>query len=179
MTKSKTKEQEEVRQMNPDIREVSIGRRYLYTLHIYPLSFYQQIEISNVIAEGLAMFFGQEDKSDDMATVTFFVQLVKDNMGKLIEFTTDPEEVKDILKLAKEEGAKEIMECVTNKQLVHISTLIYEDNFEEVQKKVANLFEKIKGQYLLERLSPESSDTIPSTTLPTSSEEPLEKEELQ
>ena len=146
---------------------------------IYPLSFHQQIEISNVIAEGLALFFGQEDKSDDMATVTFFVQLVKDNMGKLIEFTTDPDEVKEILKLAKDEGAKGIMECVTNKQLVHISTLIYEDNFEEVQKKVASLFEKIKGQYLLERLSPESSDTIPSTTSPTSSEEPLEKEELQ
>jgi hypothetical protein len=174
-TKVSSESQDEIRQMNPDIREVSIGRRYLYTMQIYPLSFNQQIEISNVIAQGLAVFFEQEDK-EDMATVAFFVGLIKDNMGKLIEFTTDPEEVKEIV---KEDKAKDIMECITNKQLVHISELIYQDNFEEVQKKVTSLFEKIKGEFLSERLSVESSDIIPSTTSPTSSEEPIEKEELQ
>jgi hypothetical protein len=173
----KQKEKKELGKLNPDIREIEVGRKRLYNLTVYPLAFGQQFEISEVISKAITGFY-QEGGGDqpDIAVVTFLVSIIQDNAGKVLEFVTDPDEVKEIL---KETGEKNLLNVISNKQVVTIAETIYEDNFETVSKKVVDLFRKMKIEHLSERSLPDSLDDSLSTDSPTSSEEDTETEVLQ
>jgi hypothetical protein len=168
-------EEQELKALNPDIRMVQIGVRELYNLTIYPLSFGQQIKLSETIGEAVASFYQNKDGSD-AELVAFIVKLLGENAKEILGYITDPDEVKEIMKGAKE---KEITNCLTNKQLFEIGEHIYEDNFKDPSEKVRTMFETIRKEYLSDVLSPESSEDIPSTDLSTSSEEAIEKEASQ
>ena len=165
-------EEQELKALNPDIRTVQIGVRELYNLTIYPLSFGQQIKMSETIGDAVAGFY-QNKGTTDAELVAFIVKLLGENAKEILGYITDPDEVKEIMEGAK---AKEITDCLTNKQLFAIGEHIYEDNFKDPSEKVRTMFETIKKEYLSDMLSPESSEDIPSMDLNTSSDEASEKE---
>jgi len=169
------KDEQELKALNPDIRVVQIGVRELYNLTIYPLSFGQQIKMSETIGDAIASFY-KNPTTTDAEFVAFLVKLIGDNAKEVLSYITDPEEVGEILK-GKE--SKSLIDSITNKQLFTIAEHLYEDNFKDPSEKVRTMFETIKKEYLSSKLSPESSDTIPDMDLSTSLNEVSEKEESQ
>ncbi len=155
----------ENKKINPQVMEVEIGIRNLRTITIYPLSLGDQLEMSDIISNTLGSFFALEDQNE-LALATFIVELIQTNLEKIIG-----------LVIPEDEKAKPIMKELSNKQTVELVGLIFETNYGgETAKNVQSLFEKVKGTFLLERLSPQSvSDT--DTDPETSSELPLKEEE--
>jgi hypothetical protein len=148
--------------VNPQITEAEIGVRILRKIKIYPLSMADQLTITDVISEAMQAFFtmqdaGKEDISPEF--IAFAVQLLKDNIDRIIEMVTgeDPEKVKKDL---------------TNDQLSDIVTIVYTNNFEGPLKKVQSLFqrdeilEEVTDKQILSSLQPRSakSTDIDSTT---------------
>jgi hypothetical protein len=174
---TKKNKEEDVRKLNPDIKQFTVGVRQLYDLTIYPLSFSQQMELSDIVSTEMTRFYTSATDLTDLAVITFIVEAVKSNIGTILDFITDPDEVKDIIKDAK---AKKLLDVVSNKQLVNLAEIIYQDNFEDLRKKVIDLFEKMPKitDEQSERSSLSSSEAIPSSDSPTS-DEVTEKEVLQ
>ena len=169
-------EEQELKALNPDIRTVQIGVRELYNLTIYPLSIGQQVKMSETIGDAVAGFY-QNPTSTDAEFVAFIVKLLGENAKEVLDYITDPDEIKGVLTGKGKKG--DIHDYINNKQLFEIAENIYEDNFRDPSEKVKTMFETIKKEYLSGLLSPESSEDIPSTDLSTSSEEATETEASQ
>lgn len=171
----KTKNKE-LAHLNPDIKEVQIGTRRLYSLTIYPLSFGQQFEFSDIITKAAVQFYETGKDLPNIAVVAFIVDIIKNNAGKILDYVTDSKEVKGILTDAKETT---LLNLLSNKQVISIAEIIYDDNYEAVSKKVADLFGRMIDDHLSERSSASSSEDTPNTDLPIYSASPTEKGGLQ
>lgn len=118
--------------MNPKIREVEIGTRDLRRIRIYPLSMKDQLELSDLISEGITGYFQTQNEGDSLAAfVAFCVRLIKDNMARLLSILTD------------EEGSNLIGE-IDNDQLTKIADIVFEVNFGGPLKNLTSLLEKYK-----------------------------------
>ena len=166
-------EKERIEQLNPDIKNVSIGVRKLYNLTVFPLSFGQQIELSNLIGDAVAGFY-QKKAIKDAEFVAFLVKVIGENATRILEMVTDPDEIKEIV---KDSEKKELIDNITNKQLIEISEIIYEDNFKDPTETVKTLWETLGKQFLSVASLPQSSEDIPSSDSSTSLEEAIEKED--
>lgn len=154
--------------LNPDIKQVTIGVKNLRTVGIYPLSLGQEKKMIEVIAQiitsainlgvgdekpdalpatnGIASMADDvdpavlEDSSTDEDLTIFFniITIIKNNIEEIISFVFDPE---DDVKLDE----------ITNKQLAIIAERIYEVNFEVTLKNFKDLFVKVKKSFLTER----------------------------
>lgn len=119
--------------LNPQVADLEIGIRNLRTIKIYPASFGEQLKLTDLITETVQKFFLSRDKSEvvqekDMAMIQFFVELVRNNLGKIIGLVSDESE--------------ELLNELTNVQFVRLAELIYEMNYEESIKNVKSLFKK-------------------------------------
>lgn len=167
---------QELKKLNPDIREVEIGVRSLYNLHIYPLSFGQQFELSDIVTEAVLKFYQTGKEMTDIAVISFIVDVIKENAERVVKYVTDDSEVGGICEDAK---AKSVLNLITNKQAFTIAEIIYKDNYESISKKVKDLFKQIQEDHLSERSSPDSSEDTPSTGLEIYSDDLTQKEDLQ
>jgi hypothetical protein len=102
---------------------------------------------------------------EDIAFVGFLVELIKDNLDRLLKLVA-----------AGESG--DLLSDITNIQAVAIAEVIYDVNYGEAIKNAKSLIVKAKNLFQSVRPSqPSLSDTV-ATVLKTSSENPTEMEEL-
>lgn len=165
MPEKKTQDDDQKR-LNPQITETDIGVRSLRTITIYPLSMADQIKMTDLITEALKAFVLKKDEKD-IAFVEFMVDLIKENMNRILAMVTDIKPDEDLL------GE------ITNLQASEIAKILYEVNYEGTIKNLKDLFEKVSNMFPSERLLQPSVKDIPNTGLKISTEEPGEKEEPQ
>lgn len=126
----------EKRKLNPQIASLEIGIRNLRTIKIYPLSFGDQLEMTDLITETIQKFIearGDKLQEDNVEFVQFIIDLLRKNLSTIIKLISDEEDT-----LLKE---------ITNVQVVDMVNIIYEMNYEESIKNVQSLFEKIKPMF--------------------------------
>lgn len=155
------------KRLNPDIREVDVGTKELRTIKIYPLSFRDQEKTSDIITKAIQAIISGKDKSD-VDFIKAIIETVKKNILKVLELVAD-----------KEELGKDVLNELTNNQMIEIADAVYEVNYEALGKKVKGLFGTVVqvAELLPGRSLAQSSDDTPSTPLGTSLEPAGEKEE--
>jgi len=88
--------------INPQIADLEIGIRNLRTIKIYPLSLGDQLEMTDLITETVQRFFASREdmeKEDDIEFVQFFVNLLKDNLDKILGLIADEDILKELSNL--------------------------------------------------------------------------------
>ena len=152
----------EQKKINPQITEIEIGIREMRKIKIYPLSMSDQLKLTGLMSTAVAAQVAKEE-GGDIAIVAFIVELVKENLGRILTMVTGEDD--------------KLLEEVSNLQAAAISEVVYEMNYGIVVKNFKSLFEKVMTLFPSERPLPQfASDT--DTELTTSTENPSETEEL-
>lgn len=141
----------EKRKINPQIASLEIGTRNLRTIKIYPLSFGDQLEMTDLITETIQKFLearGEKLQEDNIEFVQFVLNLLRNNLTKVIKLISDEDE-----KMLKE---------ITNLQVTELVTIIYEMNYEESIKNARSLVEKIQPMFQLTGQSQQSASDTPT-----------------
>ena len=153
----------EQKKINPQITEIEIGIREMRKIKIYPLSMSDQLKLTGLISTAVAAQVAKEEGMENVALVAFIVELVKENLGRILTMVTGEDD--------------KLLEEVSNLQAAAISEVVYEMNYGIVVKNFKSLFEKVMTLFPSERPLPQfASDT--DTELTTSTENPSETEEL-
>lgn len=132
--------------LNPQSVGVEVGVRSLRTITLYPLSMADQLKTTDLIAKALEGFVGRGDMGD-MAFVSFCLELIKENLAKILGMVTD------------EDGEKLLQE-LTNPQGMQIVEHIFDMNYGSIAKNVQSLAEKTKKLFPSARRSQQSSSDI-------------------
>ena len=135
----------EKKELNPQIASLKVGTRNLRTIKIYPAAFGDQLELTDLITKTVQEFINSKEeieKKIDIEVVQFLLDLVKDNLARIIQIVSDEDG-----KLLKE---------TTNSQVVELAELIYEMNYTGPAKNVKSLFEKILPLFQLKGQLPQS-----------------------
>uniref|UniRef100_A0A6M3J8C5 Tail assembly chaperone n=1 Tax=viral metagenome TaxID=1070528 RepID=A0A6M3J8C5_9ZZZZ len=136
----------ELKKLNPQIREIEIGISNLRKIKIFPLSVGDELKLSEIIGEALKSFSSREDQSE-LAFASFVIDLISENFKKILGLILGPDE-----------NNEKVMSDFTNTQVLELIHLIYEVNFESSLKNAKSLFGKIKPLFLSERRSPRSAN---------------------
>lgn len=139
--------------LNPQIKEIQIGIREMRNIHIYPLSFADEIKLTDLLTEALQAFLVREQQQNEIVFVGFILELIKKNLSRILTMVSD------------EDGEKLLGE-ISNLQASEIANIIYEINFEVPSKNVKSLANKLKSSFLSVRQQPQSVSTT-DTQLPT------------
>jgi len=116
---------------NPQITDVDIGIRNLRKIVIYPLSMADQLSTTDLITEAMQTFFASKDEKDE-EFIRVLVDLIKNNLGKIIGYAT-----------GGDEDGEELLKEITNEQAVDIAEILYDVNYENISKKVQGLLSRI------------------------------------
>ena len=127
--------------LNPEITELTIGTRNLRKITIYPLSMADQFKVTDLIA-GVISEAMVSKELDDTAFAILAITMIKENIGKIIEYATD-------------ENGEEILKELSNKDVVAIADILWQVNYESLSKNFKSLVERVKGQFLPTRQSQE------------------------
>jgi hypothetical protein len=146
---------EELAMLNPDIKEVLVGKRKLRKVKIYPLSLADQTEFTELIGKAFVRFYTEREK-----TTAEFAVIIKE------EIQTSLSRVFDI---ATDEGSA-LMSDVTNSQAADIAGILYDMNFGILEKKLQSLLGKAKNLFPSLQSSLNSSDGTPMPDQKTSLE---------
>ena len=155
---------EELKDLNPQITNVPVGKRNLREIIIYPLSIGDQLKMSDLITKALQKFF-VGSKKGDVEYVTFLLDLIKRNVIRILEYVME------------EKVSNAFLDDITNFQLSEIAKTIYEMNYESPAKNAESLLSQVKSLFLLGGQLPKSVNDTLDIDLPTSSEDHSEKEE--
>jgi len=122
------------KRINPQVKDAVIGVRDLREIKIYPLSMSDQFKMTDLITQAISGFFAAQEAATDIAFIAFVVNLIKDNLTKILDLVTD-------------ESGEKLIEDTTNSQAAVIVELIYDVNFGTVVKNSESLIEKIKNLF--------------------------------
>ena len=144
--------------LNPPIMEVQIGIRELRTVKIYPLSIYDQLQMTDLLVlafqEIVASLDGKDLDKDSASNIQFvekILEVLKTNIDKFLELSTD---------IKENVTTKEI----TNDQFLDIANIIYEVNYSNFSKNLKDLTNKMKGAWTtLKKQSPQLSEVTQDT----------------
>ena len=132
--------------INPQITEITIGKRTLRKIKVYPLSLGDEIKVSNIFNEVVSVLFASlsmaedENKMNMVAVVTTFFKLIRENLGSVLSLITD-------------EDGEQLVNDITNVQAEQVINIIIKTNFGEVSKNLKGLLEKAKAMFLSGRPS--------------------------
>ena len=157
----------EEKRLNPDIREMTYGKRELKELTLYPLSIGDQFKVTDIVTGVVQRLVtgAKTDQLTDLVFMTAVMNALEENIGKILTLVTD----------ISEEKALETINDITNSQLMDIVESIWIVDYEPALKKGKNLFERGKSVFDLKRSLQSSSNAIPSIDLKTSIENDTEK----
>jgi hypothetical protein len=133
-------EPEKIDQMlNPQIFTVTIGKRNMRKITLYPLSLGDEIKVSNIFSEVISIFLvateiREEKEINSIALLTSMFRIIKDNLGTILSLISD------------EDGEKLVNE-ITNVQAEELIQKIVETNFISVSKNLKSLLEKSKSLF--------------------------------
>jgi len=156
----------EQKKLNPRITSIEIGTRSLRKITIYPLSMAAELELSDLITQVLQEFYAAQDK-EDLAFITIIVDLIKDNLSRILDMITD-DDVK----------SENLLEKLDNYQATELAEIIFDINFAGAIKKAMGLFEKVRNiqQSPSKRSLQSSASDTEDTDLSTSIKEATEME---
>jgi hypothetical protein len=149
----------EEKKLNPQIVDVEIGIRSLRKITVYPLSMADQLKLTDIIVQAA---MASVNSGQDMAIPTFILQMMQENVGKILSMATDEDE--------------KLMNEISNLQAVEIANVLFEVNYGAVAKNFKSLSEKMKEMFQPERPLPQSVNGT-DTGLKTSTESPTGKAE--
>ncbi len=164
---AKVKEKPEIGltdKLNPQATEVEIGVRSLRKITIYPLSIGDQLKTTDLISEAISGFMSREDMTD-VAFISFIVNLIRENIAKILTMATD-------------EDGETLVSELSNTQVAEIAEIIYDKNYGEVAKNFESLIGKVKKLLPSMRPYPASLNDMGATELKTSTESPTETVDL-
>lgn len=149
--------------INPDVREIQIGKKSIRTITIYPMSLADQLEMSEIIVSLVQGFMSLGEDTSDSDFIQLVMESVKSNFISILTSIT-------------EEDANTLLKEITNNQAYAIGLAVYQMNYEFLKKSASPWIEKLKQSRLANLLQP-SADTTPSTISPISTEETSETED--
>ena len=151
---------EEQERLNPQITDVEIGIRNLRKIKVYPLSMSDQLKLTDMVTKSATEQMAKGD--GDIAIVSFVLQLIQENLSKIITMVTDEK--------------ADVLEDMSNSQAVEFADVLFEVNYGAVVKNFKSLSKKLTGLFQSERpLPPSVSDT--ATDSKTSTVSPIKTEE--
>ena len=124
---------DEDKKMNPRITSIEIGTRNLRKIDIYPLSMAAELKLSDLITSVLQEFYAAQNQ-EDLAFITVIVDLIKENLSRILDMITD-DDVK----------SEDLLGSLDNYQAVELAEKIYDVNFDGAIKKALGLFEKARN----------------------------------
>jgi hypothetical protein len=135
--------------LNPRISKVTVGIRELHTVSIYPLSFSDEMAMTDIIVNVIEKFMAANTSNQtDVVFVALLAQAIKDNIKDFIRLVTDPDEWSFC------NNKDDMLKHVDNHQLMEIASIVKEANFgEDLRKKAISLVAAL-GQAVL--VEPES-----------------------
>jgi len=135
----------ELKQLNPQIRDVQIGVRNLRNIKVYPPSLADQIKLMKIISEGAALWF-RDNPEGEMSpeAIAGILAVIQTNIGDVLKI---------LMGLEKKVQVDKVLKDLTNTQLANIIIKVLEDNFLGPVKNVKSLFES-QEMPLGEMLSP-------------------------
>jgi hypothetical protein len=136
---------DELEQLNPRAKTLTIGTRKLKNISIYPLSFADEGKFVDEIIQAFIRFMAiPEEERSNAVLITMANDLINTNIPKILSFIIDQEEIEK----AFGAGAN-ILSYVDNDQLLDIVRVVYDQNFgESIQKKVTATMETWKNLFL-------------------------------
>lgn len=136
---------DELEQLNPRAKILTIGTRKLKNVSIYPLSFADEGKFVDEIIQAFIRFMAiPEEERSNAVLITMANDLINTNIPKILSFIIDQEEIER----AFGAGAN-ILSYVDNDQLLDIVRVVYDQNFgEQIQKKVTATMETWKNLFL-------------------------------
>lgn len=138
-------------ELNPQIKEISVGTRALRKVTIYPLSMSDQFDMTEVVVEAFQQFSSVDmDSAADMEVVSSMMSLIEDNLEKIIKLVTSEDE--DI-KFSE----------LTNDQFSELVVSIFEVNYESSIKKFQTLFGKVKAMMTVPTEVAKMKKVLPQT----------------
>ena len=151
---------EEQERLNPQITDVEIGIRNLRKIKVYPLSMSDQLKLTDMVTKSATEQMAKGD--GDIAIVSFVLQLIQENLSKIITMVTDEK--------------ADVLEHLSNSQAVELADVLFDVNYGAVAKNFKSLSKKLTGLFQSERpLPPSVSDT--ATGSKTSTVSPIKTEE--
>ncbi|MFA5397738.1 MAG: hypothetical protein WC346_17145 [Methanogenium sp.] len=153
---------EDEKALNPDVREMTYGKKVLKKITLYPLSIGDQFKVTNIITEVIQKLVegGSSGKLSDFVFMVAVMESLETNLGKILELVAD----------IPEDEAKEVISELTNSQLMDIVDSIWTVDYEPALKKGKGLYEKSRKVFDSGRPSPSSSNAIPNTDSKMSTE---------
>jgi len=131
--------------INPAVKTTTIGVRVLRDVQVFPLSISEQVKLGETVTELITGFVegliknneGKDLKTlaqlENVELVEFILKLIKDNVNKIVEITTD-------------EKPDDFLSDCTNEQFTDFALLIFEMNYSgETRKKFVGLVQKVAG----------------------------------
>ena len=152
-------------ELNPQITDIKVGIRDLRTIKIYPLSMADQLSLTDILTIGMQEFVERGDV-EDIAFVGTVIQLIKDNLARIIEMVSD-------------EKGEDTLKDLSNPQAMELAELIFDMNFGSLGKNVQSLAEKARKLFLSARQSQPSLKSTEDIDSKISSESPTETEASQ
>jgi len=154
------------KRLNPDIRIIAYGKKELKDLTLYPLSIGDQFKVTEIITQVVQQLVvgAKEGNLSDFIFMSAVMTALETNLGKVLTLISD----------ITEEEAAEVINTMTNSQLVDVVESVWDVDYEPALKKGKNLFERGKSVFGSKGLLQSSSSVIPNTDLKISTEKATE-----
>jgi len=138
--------------LNPKKVTMVVGIKDSYTITIYPLSFGDELEFTEVLSQIISEYAElPEDEKSEMSLISIAVENLKRNIPKLIPLLIDQDEWE------RQAGDKSLLKCMDNEQIAELITYILDMNFgSNVEKKVRSLVEKARNIFQQKMPTPPS-----------------------
>jgi hypothetical protein len=138
--------------LNPEVREVEIGIRELRPVKLYPLSFRDQTQASDLIGEAMQKLIEAQSKPD-ITFVKEILDLISRNADRILGLVMD-----------KNEKGDDVLAEISNQQLLAIAEAVWDVNYTAIQKKIQSIVGTLEAVNQSQRMrqSPLSLEDIPS-----------------
>jgi len=155
--------------LNPDIRDITYGKKELKTLTLYPLSVGDQFKVTDIVTKVVQDLVRgqQEGKTGDFAFMTVVIEALEKNLGQVLTIVAD----------ISEKEAKAVISQLTNTQFANVVESIWVVDYEPMLKKGKSLLERGKSLFGSRKSLQDSSDTTLNTGSKTSTGLVTTKEE--
>lgn len=122
----------EERKLNPEIKTIDVGTRQLRSVHVYPLSVGDQLDITDRLMNTItSLSEGKSSFESNEEAIEFLRKIITENLGTILEYVTD-------------DGERPTFNEMTNNQFYQIANIIFEVNYEAFVKNCLSLIERAK-----------------------------------
>lgn len=126
-------ENKKAQKLNPEVAVIELGVRHLRKVTFYPLSAADQLKMTGILEDIFKELVSLDQGSNkDESLVVFFkraLEIINENIALLVKMVSD-------------EDPDELLNDLTNSQLVKVVEYIYKTNFEGPLKNLLSLFQK-------------------------------------